>query len=275
MPDARPKIPNFTLVEECGRGSIGSVWLAVDPDGILRAIRLVNLSDPANRERIEAEARAITLYRNAADHHPNLLDILYVGRTARHLYYVTEPADNAAPSSCTYRADTLADRLERRPYSAEETRGYVEALLNGVEHLHKNRLAHRDLKPENILFIRNELKIADPGLSGSIAKISESGTEDFRPPGRTSGEQADFYAIGKIIYCLYTRRNADRFPEIPEEIEIRSIAAWNEIALKCCGDGASSYRSIADIRADVRKAGSSCRWREILRRTGQYAFHGL
>ena len=136
-----PKIPNFTLVEECGRGSVGSVWLAVDADGILRAVRIMDLADPANSSRIEAESRAVALYRNAADHHPNLLDILYVGRTVRYLYYVTEPADNAASSACAYRADTLADRLERRPYSAEETRGYVEALLNGVEHLHKNRLA--------------------------------------------------------------------------------------------------------------------------------------
>ena len=269
-----PKIPNFTLVEECGRGSVGSVWLAVDADGILRAVRIMDLADPANSSRIEAESRAVALYRNAADHHPNLLDILYVGRTVRYLYYVTEPADNAASSACAYRADTLADRLERRPYSAAETREYVEALLNGVEHLHKNRLAHRDLKPENILFIRNELKIADPGLSCSISRISDSGTEEFRPRGKAGGEQADFYAIGKIIYCLYTRGNVACFPEIPAGIDIRSIAAWNEIALKCCGDG-TAYRSIAEIREDVRKIGGPARWRDILPRTGQYAFHGL
>ena len=133
---------------------------------------------------------------------------------------------------------------------------------------------HRDLKPENILFIRNELKIADPGLSCSISRISDSGTEEFRPRGKAGGEQADFYAIGKIIYCLYTRGNVACFPEIPAGIDIRSIAAWNEIALKCCGDG-TAYRSIAEIREDVRKIGGPARWRDILRRTGQYAFHGL
>ncbi len=253
MGRAKPKIPNFTLLKECGHGASSHVWLAADDDGILRAVRLMDHDNPAGRERIETECRSIARYRNAANHHPNLLDILYIGRTSKYLYYVTEPADNAAGSSGEYLPDTLADRLERRPGSAAETREYVEAILNGVEHLHKNGLAHRDLKPENILFIRNELKIADPGLIEAIEKTSGSGSDGFRPDRNASGEEADIYAIGKIIYCLYTRQSADCFPEIPENIELDAIAPWNEIALKCCGDGADSYRSIAEIRADVRK----------------------
>ena len=249
----KPKIPNFRLLKECGHGASSHVWLAVDDDGIFRAVRIMDHADPANRERIKVECHAIARYRNAADHHPNLLDILYIGRTAKYLYYISEPADNAAESVSEYRPDTLADRLKRRAFSAEETREYVEAILNGVEHLHKNGLAHRDLKPENILFIRSELKIADPGLIEAIEKTSCSGSDGFRPDRNASGEEADIYAIGKIIYCLYTRQSADCFPEIPENIELDAIAPWNEIALKCCGDGADSYRSIAEIRADVRK----------------------
>ena len=269
MRGTKPKIPNFTLLEECGHGSIGSVWLAADSDGIRRAIRVMDLADSANKERIEAESHAIALYRSVANHHPNLLDILYVGRTAKYLYYVTDPADNAESSGCAYRADTLADRMARDPYSAAETQNYIEAILNGLEHLHKNNLAHRDLKPENILFIHNELKIADPGLTAPIAKTSESGTKDFLPHQRTDGEEADIYAVGKIIYCLYSRRNASCFPEIPMEIDISSIALWNEIALKCCGDGKASYHKVADIRADVKKIRKANRIFEILYRFRQ------
>ena len=248
----KPKIPNFRLLKECGHGTSSHVWLAVDDDGIFRAVRIMDHADPANRERIKAECRAIARYRNAADRHPNLLDILYIGHTSKYLYYVTEPADNAAESAGEYRPDTLADRLAReQPCSAMKMREYVEAILNGVEHLHKNGLAHRDLKPENILFIRNELKIADPGLTDAIEKTSDSGSNGFHPDRCTSGEEADIYAIGKIIYCLYTRQNADSFPELPADIDLDAIAVWNEIALKCCGDGASTCRSIAEIRAEV------------------------
>lgn len=279
MERAKPKIPNFTFLDVCGHGGTGTVWLAVDENGILRAVRIMDHTDPANRERIEAECRAIARYRNAADHHPNLLDILYIGRTAKYLYYISEPADNAAESVSEYRPDTLADRLKRRAFSAEETREYVEAILDGVEHLHKNGLAHRDLKPENILFIRSELKIADPGLTDTIAKTSDSGSNGFRPDRSTSGEQADIYAIGKIIYCLYTRQNADSFPELPADIDLRAIAAWNEIALKCCGDGPASYRNIAEIRMDVRKTAAGKRIWELLSCFRKYAlpllFSGL
>ena len=92
---------------------------------------------------------------------------------------------------------------------------------------------YRDLKPENILFIRNELKIADPGLSSSIVEASHAGTDGFYPPWQATGEEADIYAIGKIIYCLYTRLNADQFHEIPEGLNIDKIADLNDIALRC------------------------------------------
>lgn len=75
MNSIKPKIPNFTIVEQCGRGGSSTVWLAIDSDGIRRAIRIMDSVDPENKERIEAEGNAISMYRNVANQHPNLLDI--------------------------------------------------------------------------------------------------------------------------------------------------------------------------------------------------------
>ena len=191
MNSIKPKIPNFTIVEQCGRGGSSTVWLAIDSDGIRRAIRIMDSVDPENKERIEAEGNAISMYRNVANQHPNLLDILYFGRTSKYLYYVTELADNIASFECKYRPDTLSNRIRTRRYSKSEALDYIEAILNGVEYLHKRHLAHHDLKPENILFIRNELKIADPGLSSSIVEASHAGTDGFYPPWQATGEEAD------------------------------------------------------------------------------------
>ena len=55
MNSIKPKIPNFTIVEQCGRGGSSTVWLAIDSDGIRRAIRIMDSVDPENKERIEAE----------------------------------------------------------------------------------------------------------------------------------------------------------------------------------------------------------------------------
>lgn len=272
MNSIKPKIPNFTIVEQCGRGGSSTVWLAIDSDGIRRAIRIMDSVDPENKERIEAEGNAISMYRNVANQHPNLLDILYFGRTSKYLYYVTELADNIASFECKYRPDTLSNRIRTRRYSKSEALDYIEAILNGVEYLHKRHLAHHDLKPENILFIRNELKIADPGLSSSIVEASHAGTDGFYPPWQATGEEADIYAIGKIIYCLYTRLNADQFPEIPEGLNIDKIADLNDIALRCCdGDDEFRYKNIAEIRADVLKIRRLPPWKEYLIQSKGYA----
>ena len=61
-----------------------------------------------SREQIEAEKNAISLYRNVANRHENLLDILYIGKTNEYLYYVTELADDTGDVQSRYNPDTLA-----------------------------------------------------------------------------------------------------------------------------------------------------------------------
>ena len=265
-----PKIPNFKIIEECGRGGSSTVWLAVDSDGIRRAIRIMDNSDEENKGRIEMESQAISLYRNIASMHPNLLNILYYGRTGKHLYYVTELADNMANFECKYQPDTLANRIRTQHFTKSEMLDCIDSILNGIEYLHKHHLAHHDLKPENILFIHNELKIADPGLASITtdeAVSHDSGTEGFIPPWKATDKEADIYAIGKIIYCLYTGQSALQFPEIPEGVCIKKIADLNRIALKCCEkDPDARYKSISEIRTDIGKIRTRHTWKEHLLR---------
>ncbi len=79
MSAVKPKIPNFTIVELCGRGGSSEVWLGIDDDGIKRAIRIMDKVDDETAHRIEAESKAIALYRNVANQHANLLEILASG----------------------------------------------------------------------------------------------------------------------------------------------------------------------------------------------------
>jgi len=45
-------------------------------------------------------------------------------------------------------------------------KSYVYQILNGVHHMHQNKIAHRDLKPENILLSKSgKIKICDFGHS--------------------------------------------------------------------------------------------------------------
>ena len=262
----KPHIPNFTLVGQCGQGGSSTVWLAVDRDGIRRAIRILDRQVPENRSRIETETQAIARYRKRVSRHRNLLEILYFGRTEKHLYYVTEPADNSASGRRDYQPDTLAGRIRRGNYSRSEMLSWIESLLDGVEDLHNCRLAHRDLKPENILFLHGRLTIGDPGLCAPIPDPDRGGTPGFHPPWPCQdGKEIDIYSIGKIIYCLYSRKDAASFPEVPPEIPLRQIAGLNRIALKCCEKQPERrFRCAAEIRREIRMLRTLPAWKRGL-----------
>ncbi len=254
MSAVKPKIPNFTIVELCGRGGSSEVWLGIDDDGIKRAIRIMDKVDDETAHRIEAESKAIALYRNVANQHANLLEILYIGKTSKYLYYVTELADNVGQFDNKYEPDTLAWRIQNSVCPPADVTGYIEAILDGIEQLHSHHIAHHDLKPENILFVKKILKVADPGLIASSRETHHSGTSGFHPPWDATGIEADIYAIGKIIYCLFTREDATNFPGIPDGLEIEQWAHLNEVALKCCEmDPAVRYRNVQEIRQDIQK----------------------
>ena len=55
-------------------------------------------------------------------------------------------------------------------FSTFEIKKVVRGLLNGVEHLCKNRVMHRDLKPENIMIRGSSFEpvIVDFGLSTNV-----------------------------------------------------------------------------------------------------------
>lgn len=268
----KPQIPDFNIVEQCGQGGSSTVWLAIDYDGIRRAIRILDRITPRNQGRVEAEAKAISLYRNVANRHENLLDILYIGKTEEYLYYVTELADDTGDIQSKYQPDTLAWRIRNKNYSKSEMLDYIEAILDGVEQLHSNRLAHHDLKPENILFLHHRLKIGDPGLSAPIPEHVHGGTSGFLPPWpEPNGIESDIYAIGKIIYCLYSKMDATEFPEIPIDLKIKAVADLNRIALKCCEESPEfRYHSIAEIRKDVRALRQLPAWKKVLHSVNAY-----
>lgn len=262
----KPQIPDFNIVEQCGQGGSSTVWLAIDYDGIRRAIRILDRITPRTHGRVEAEAKAISLYRNVANRHENLLDILYIGKTEEYLYYVTELADDAGDIQSKYQPDTLAWRIQNKNYSKSEMLDYIESILDGVEQLHSNRLAHHDLKPENILFLHHRLKIGDPGLSAPIPEPAHGGTNGFLPPWpEPNGIESDIYAIGKIIYCLYSRMDATEFPEIPIDLKIKAVADLNRIALKCCEESPEfRYRCVAEIRKDICALRKLPAWKKVL-----------
>ena len=124
---------------------------------------------------------------------------------------------------------TLSDFLKTKP-SGEVTGKLIRGIIQGVGYLHSEGIIHRDLKPGNVLVTQNRrgepvARITDFGISRDLLADQETlerslttgiGTPHYMAPEqffkKTFGlnqeisERTDFWALGVIIYRLFTNR---------------------------------------------------------------------
>jgi serine/threonine protein kinase len=140
---------------------------------------------------------------SAALSHPRLIQIYEAGQCqigSRHfLYVVTDYADQ-----------NLAQLLERRALTEDETREMLAPVLDGLAFLHEKKLVQGRLKPSNVLVVGDQLKVA----SDTIRPVSETGrasnvTSVYMPPEARDGTRtpaSDVWALGITLCEALTRQ---------------------------------------------------------------------
>jgi len=281
-PGPPPDIPDFDLIRPVGQGGFGRVWLARNrATGHLRAVKVIPLrrsgaSDPAGREISSLSRLEASLPRR----HPGLLNIHHVGKTAEHLFYVMDPADDLsgspASSGAGYRPATLESRLLEGPLSPEDCERHARQLLEGLASLHDAGMVHRDVKPANCLFVGGELKLADFGLvTQAGAEISRVGTQKYMPPDGRMDARADVYAAGLVIYEMITGLPSGSFPRLGEKAariaRTPALRALARLALGACHpDPERRYRDARAMLAEMQapaaesRSGRHVPWRRIV-----------
>jgi len=211
-----PHIPGFQIEAEIGRGGMGVVYRARQPE-LARtvALKIVPsglLTGSRERKRWLLEARCVTQVR-----HPNIVQIYHAGEAEGWLYLVLEFVPGGS----------LRERLKGPvpPRAAAELLRPIAAAMTAV---HAADLLHLDLKPSNILLDSaaeaawHEAcpKVADFGIARSLADRDTSatslagpwGTPSYMAPEQTTaaragiGAAADIHALGAILYELLTGR---------------------------------------------------------------------
>ncbi len=203
------RIGSYEIEGELGRGGMGIVYRARDPDGGQVAIKLI----AAERAKPDALARFDRERRILAE----------LGAEAGFVPLLDAGGSELGPwiAMPFVGGGTLRDRLAREGELAiGEAIDLAQRLAVTMEAAHARGIVHRDLKPENILFTTDgrplvaDLGVAkhlarDPGNSQSLSRSGElRGTIAFMAPeqirdAKNVGPPADVYALAAIAFeCL-------------------------------------------------------------------------
>jgi non-specific serine/threonine protein kinase/serine/threonine-protein kinase len=210
------RIGAYRLVEEIGRGGMGTVYRAVrDDDEFQMVVAIKIVSRGMDTDMVLRRFRTERQILASLDH-PNIARILDGGSTSSGLPYLVMEFVDGLPLTryCDERRLTVTERLR-----------LFRKVCDAVGYAHRNYVIHRDLKPGNILVTSDGTpKLLDFG----IAKIVKGNDEDptvtglaMATPAYASPEQirggaiglgSDIYSLGVILYELLTGHRPYRLP---------------------------------------------------------------
>jgi serine/threonine-protein kinase len=203
------RIGRYKIVGELGRGAMGVVYHAIDPNiGRPVAIKTIHFGGGRNpeeqnrlRERLFREARSAGILS-----HPGIVTIYDVEQQGELAYIAMEFVDGP----------TLDQVLsEAHPISPERMFSVLGQTAVALDYAHQKGIVHRDIKPANIMIARDgTAKITDFG----IAKITASdqltmtgnivGTPHYMSPEQVQGQpvdgRSDQFSLAVIAFEMLT-----------------------------------------------------------------------
>ncbi len=206
------RVGRYEIVRELGRGAMGAVFLAHDPQlGRDVAVKLISAALAGGRDdRDEVAARFQREARVAARlTHPNVVAVYDAGRDGDALYLVMELVEGRS----------LADQLARGEFPPIERALEIAAqAADALAAAHVAGVVHRDIKPGNLLLTREgRVKVADFGVAKAIGESTELtrtgmmvGSPAYMAPEQVKGipldGRSDLFSLGVVLYEMLLRR---------------------------------------------------------------------
>lgn len=270
-PVQMPKVfGKYELFDQIGEGSFGRVFSCVNMQNeqpyAIKFIRLDVIHDDECLHRFIREIKALK-----AIEHPNIIKI-YEDNLETERNYPVFVMDLASNNLEEYLTDKAKLSPKVRPVLPMEERCHIlRCILDAVETLHtgKQSLIHRDINPNNVLLgPENNWMLADFSLAKFIMPTHTStafstnsqqawGTVGYAAPEqfndfRNTDERADIYALGRLIWDLFTKlpppprpeKELHGLPEILAPLYLKAIAYERE----------ERYSSVKQLRSDFEEA---------------------
>jgi serine/threonine-protein kinase len=210
------RIGPYRLIEEIGRGGMGTVWRAERADGLYErevALKVPRLTRGAGLAERMARERRI----GARLEHPGIARLYDAGLD-----------DDGRPYIVMERivgTDILAYCREHRATQAQRIELILQACA-AVAHAHAQLVVHRDLKPSNLMVdTSGRLKLLDFGIAllvaESDARSGDASAQRTHTPGYAAPEQlrgepvtatTDVHALGLLLHELLVGALPVRLP---------------------------------------------------------------
>jgi hypothetical protein len=197
----------YRVISLVGRGGMGEVYRASDltlnQPVALKFLPQAAASRPDLLERFRGEVR---IARQVS--HPNVCRVYDIGEVEGSALISMEYVDGEDLGS-------LLRRIGRLP--GDKAVEIARKLCAGLAAAHARGVLHRDLKPANIMIDgRGQVLIMDFGLAAVADQVAgndvRSGTPAYMAPeqlaGREVSERSDIYALGLVLYEMFTGQRA-------------------------------------------------------------------
>lgn len=196
-------IDRYRVLNRLGRGGMGTVYRAEDLK-LRQDVALKFL-----RDELAGDERAISQLVNEVRtarriSHPHVCRVHDIGEISGQTFISMEYVDGEDLSSLLRRIGRL---------SGDKAVQIARQLCSGLHAAHERGVLHRDLKPGNVMLDgEGNVRITDFGIAAAVECVSEekgsSGTPAYMAPelftGGTASVQSDVYALGLVLYELYT-----------------------------------------------------------------------
>jgi serine/threonine protein kinase len=267
------QIGKYKVVGELGKGAMGIVYKARDPDinreVAIKLIRFDMIPDDSDKE--DTVKRFIREAQSAGNlHHPNIITIYEVGRENDQTFIVMQYVDG----------NSLKEAISSgKRFSPEEVVDLMTCMCDALEFAHQKKIIHRDIKPGNILLDKQGRPfIVDFGVAYvEMSTMTQSGaivgTPSYMSPeqimGHTVDARADIFSLGVIIYEMLTGKRPfegdhittivykimNEEPQSIREIKRDLPQGFEHIIKKALAkDPQQRYQTCQQLAADLRNA---------------------
>jgi serine/threonine protein kinase len=274
VPDIKPEIEGYQIIDKLGEGGMGSVWRAVQLSThrqvALKVMKPGLFGSEKAQSRFEREVELA-----AGLEHPNIARVYESGLHQGMFYYAMELEEG----------EDLDQYVRGHKLTQREILKTFHTVCEAIQYAHQRGVIHRDLKPSNIIVTDDgQPHILDFGLAKAFLEsdkgqdISIDG-DVFGTPAYMSPEQAggcldvidtrtDVYSLGVILFNLLTnqwpydvsgsyyevlRNIQEQEPIRPSKIIPRFDADLEAILLKALAkEPDKRYQSAVELACDIQ-----------------------